>query len=122
MTYDDFYRIAIFVNGFRHRLPYPSSFWFNPPTTGQYALYTDVRPYRFDHSTTFNLNLHANATPEPEHLPSRSERLSGAPSPAASPSSYGRHAMRDLYFRIELQILHGLYTDEVEGFKKSVSL
>jgi hypothetical protein len=85
MIYDDYYRLAIFVNGYRHSHPYPASFWFNPPTD----LYEGVSDYRFDHSTQFSLHL---------------------------------HGMQQMTFRVELQIMHGLYTSDTEGFIDSLQL
>lgn len=58
MTYDDYWRVAIFVDGHKQTEPYPQSFWFNPHR----ELYSQMRTpidYRFSKSTKFALNLHS---------------------------------------------------------------
>jgi hypothetical protein len=89
MTYDDHYRIAIFVDGHKHISPYPASFWFDPPTGGVRPLYPAYAEYRWSKSTRFSLLL---------------------------------HSMQWLWFRVELQILHGLYTDQVDLFVGTLEL
>ena len=89
MRYDDHYRIAIFIDGHKHSTPYPASFWFDPPTSGERAAYPEYKPHRWSKSTQIGMHL---------------------------------HGMRDVLFRIELQILHGLYTEQVGLFEKAMQL
>lgn len=88
MTYDDFWRIGIFVNSHTQREPYPPSFWFNPQRD-DYSQYRTPIDYRWTKNTQFALNL---------------------------------HSMRDLYFRVELQILHGLYSTQIGLFEGTMTL
>jgi len=83
MVYDDHWRIAVFVDGHKHVMPYPASFWFDPPTGGTRPLYPEYAQHRFSKSTRMALHL---------------------------------HSMRDVLFRVELQVLHGLYTEQVSLF------
>ena len=88
MKYNEHFRIAIFVEGQRYKVPYPPSFWFDPDTTYYPELARDVGTarevdHRWNKQSQFNLHL---------------------------------HSMRLLNFRVELQILHGLYTDMVSQF------
>jgi len=89
MIYDDHFRIAIFVNGHTQPEPYPPSFWFNPPASGQLAEYPEYKEYRWSKTNLFAMHL---------------------------------HALRDLNFRVELQILHGLFSDSIEAFVGAMSL
>jgi len=89
MAYDDHWRVAVFVDGHKHVVPYPASFWFDPPTGGTRPLYPEYREHRWSKSTRMALHL---------------------------------HSMRDLLFRVELQILHGLYTDQITLFVNSLFL
>ena len=88
ITYDDYWRIAVFVNGHTQRDPYPTSFWFNPHRT-LYSQFRTPIDYRFKKNIEFALNL---------------------------------HSMRDIFFRVELQILHGLYTTNINLFQQTMQL
>ena len=92
MTYQDHYRISVFIWGNKYNRPFTPSFWFDQPVDENHLLsqyYKDFKDYRWSKSSDFALNL---------------------------------HSMQDLIFRIELQILHGLYTDKVSLFKGTMTM
>ena len=86
LTYSDHYRFAVFVDGHKHKDPYPPSFGFDMPVNDEYVAYRD---HRWSKTSDFALHL---------------------------------HSMKAVYFRLELQILNGLYSEQLSLFERTMEM
>lgn len=92
MKYSDHYRIAIFVEGHKYNFPYTPSFWFDPPAGSP----NEPNQYYADYY---------------DHRWSKSSQF-----------ALHLHSMKELRFRVELQILHGLYSEDLVHFERTMTM